>query len=112
MARVSASDDNRPFSVDELTRIESTLDRLLSEFQEQQRLDQAQFSILQIGIEDMKRASTRIGRKDWMLLAIGTLLTIMVPAAFPPDVANAVFQTVMSGASWVISATPRALGAP
>ena len=43
-----------------------------------------QLEALTTTISEMREASERIGRKDWALLAIGALTTLVISVALPP----------------------------
>jgi hypothetical protein len=57
----------------------------------------------------MQKASERMGRKDWMNLALGTLSSIIVTAAFPADVAKALFRAAGDALTWLFSGGIRLL---
>jgi hypothetical protein len=109
LASVQGSEDNSRFSPDEQSRIGATLEKILSEIEEQKILNAMQFTALQVGMDEMKRAATRMGRKDWVLLVIGTLVTFSITATVAPGDAHIIYQTTASALNWLSSAVQRAI---
>jgi hypothetical protein len=48
-------------------------------------------------LDEAVEASTRMGRKDWLLLFGGTIFTVIVADIVAPDVAQHIFMTVIHG---------------
>ena len=60
-----------------------------------------QFRHLEEKLKEMRSASERLGRKDWVNYAIGTLTSIVVTAAFDPSAAKALLQTAGTALGWL-----------
>src|SRR2546423_1282125 len=62
--------------------------------------EQVEFISKKLG--EMQAASERLGRKDWMNLAIGTLTSVIVSAALDRGVAKALLQSASTALSWLL----------
>jgi hypothetical protein len=105
----ATSADNRPFTESEQTLIARQLRELQSHVLEGQTLQVKQLEFIEERFMYLTAASERIGRKDWLILALGTFVTIIVGAAFAPDQAKALlgmagtlFKWVWAGASTLL----------
>lgn len=99
-----AQDDfyNAPFESDEITRIVASLDEVKNAARQHPAvsLEQAEFINRKLG--EMAAASRRMGRKDWVNLAIGTLVNAIVAGSLGPDVGRFLFQSVNQALSWLL----------
>jgi hypothetical protein len=81
---------NTPFEPEEREDIRARLQELkeqLKETQDTQELAVKHLEALEKTLKEMREASEaseRIGRKDWALLAIGALTTLVISVALPP----------------------------
>lgn len=78
---------NTLFGPSELKDIDVRLQELkeqLKETQETLKLTNEQLKAMNTTLDETHEASKRIGRKDWLLLGIGALVTLAISAAFPP----------------------------
>jgi len=93
--------ENTPFSTDELKRIASSLENIRLAMNERSDVTPEQLDFISRKLDEMQAASERLGRKDWMNLAIGTLTSIIVTAALASTVAKALLQAASATLSWV-----------
>jgi hypothetical protein len=56
-------------------------------------------------LDDLAAAATRMGRKDWINLAVGMLTNTIVGAALNPDAAKLLFQAAGAALSWLWGST-------
>ncbi len=56
-------------------------------------------------LDDLAAAATRMGRKDWINLAVGMLTNTIVGAALSSDAAKLVFRAAGAALSWVWGST-------
>jgi hypothetical protein len=96
----SASDEaieNTLFTPDERDGIA----RRLNEFGEYVKvtysLPEPQLVDLDSKLDYLVEAASRLGRKDWLLVCIGTLFAWLLAAALPPDVPRHLLQMLLSG---------------
>jgi hypothetical protein len=105
----SSTSDNRLFTLSERSLIAAQLEELESNVLAGQQFQAKQAEFIEGQFAYLKDASERLGRKDWLNIALGTLVTIIVSAAFAPDQAKALlgmagtlFQWVWSGAATLL----------
>ena len=80
---------NTRFELPELKGVDGVLRELAEDLKhvaETQKLTAQQLGGLRATVEDMREASRRIGRKDWVLLGMGAVTAWAIRAAFPPAV--------------------------
>jgi hypothetical protein len=95
--------DNLPFTPPELIRIAVSIRQIRQVMSERSDIKPEQLDLISRKLDEMQHASERLGRKDWMNYAIGTLTSIIVTAAFAPDVAKALLKAAGTALSWVYS---------
>ena len=98
---VDQAGDNAPFLPEELERIATSIDQIRSAMRTRADLSSEQLRYLSDRLEEMRQASERLGRKDWVNLAVGTLTSIVVSAAFDPAAARTLLQAAGTALSWV-----------
>lgn len=89
--------ENTPFTVAERSHIEESLDNVLKEVRRTQQLSKAQTLLLTAMITDANEAAQRLGRKDWLLLLYGQVLTLALGAALSPEQARSLWQLIGQG---------------
>jgi hypothetical protein len=100
---------NAPFEPDELARIRESLDQVRQSVQRGGDLRPEQFDYLSRKLDEMSEAAERLGRKDWMNLAIGTLTGVVISAALDTPAAKLLFQAADSALSWLFAGTLKLL---
>jgi hypothetical protein len=98
---VDQNSDNDPFSPPELARIAASVQQIKQAMSERSDVSTSQIDFIARKLDDMRGASERMGRKDWMNLALGTMTSVIVTAAFTPDVAKAFLQAAGVALSWL-----------
>jgi hypothetical protein len=98
LARSTSSDvEDTPFSRDEVRLIVSRLDQLLEDVVSTHDLEEEQVQLLEEQIDYLKKAASRLGRKDWIMVAIGAVSIIsnylLAPAA-SQDLFNALVNLI------------------
>jgi len=101
LAAAQASDaSNAPFTADEQVAIRSKLDearQLIREQREQLGLTSEQIEAFDQRLDFVEEASTRLGRKDWLMMAMGAILS----SEMPPHVIQAIVTTVIHGVAHI-----------
>jgi len=92
---------NSPFTPTELARIADSLHRTRLSLSERRDITPEQMDLISRKLDEMQAASERLGRKDWMNLAVGTLTSIIVTAALDRGVAKALLQAAGTALSWL-----------
>ena len=95
--------DNRKFSEIELSRIESALVELKAFLVATSGHTGEQNSFITLRLTHLEDASKRLGRKDWITLAMGTLTNIIVGVALAPDAARELLRNAGALLGWVAS---------
>lgn len=98
---VDQDQSNANFSADERKHIELSVRAIFVEISNRSDVTPEQLAFLERKLDDMQAASERMGRKDWINLALGTLSSVVVTAALDPEAAKALFQAADSALSWL-----------
>jgi hypothetical protein len=99
--RVKANIENTPFTEEEKSRIELSLEEFGRQLQEQNLLASDQITLLNDQVRELVEASHRLGRKDWLVFVLGSLVTLAAGAGFSPDVANMVIKLGGESLRWI-----------
>jgi hypothetical protein len=70
------------------------------------RLSTEQNTVLQTTIGEMKSAAERLGRKDWQMVAVGALASLVISGAFAPNQARSLVNEVVEALSWLAEHAP------
>jgi hypothetical protein len=98
---VDQDSDNAPFTPPELLKIAASVQQIRQAMSERSDVSVEQLDFIARKLDGMQEASERLGRKDWMNLALGTLTSIIVSAALTPNVAKALLQAADIALSWL-----------
>jgi len=109
-AAYAAETTNAGFATDESRRIEQDLAKVASEMASRADITPAQIAMLEAKLREISEASTRLGRKDWIMFVAGTLTNVVVGAAFAPEAARALFTSLNSNLAWVFQNALRLAG--
>ena len=93
---------NAPFEPQELRRLKASLQKVRDAAAEREDLTPQQIDYVSRKLNEMAEAAERLGRKDWINLAVGTLTNVVVSAALNPEVAKFIFQAVGNALSWLV----------
>jgi hypothetical protein len=100
---VDQDQENVPFTREEAAQIATSLDRIKRAMSERADVTAEQFAFLTRKLADIHAASERLGRKDWINYALGTLTSVVVSAAFEPSARQVLFQTAQAALSWIFA---------
>lgn len=95
--------ENAVFGSDENAKIVQSLSNVASQMANRQDITPAQLTMLRAKLEEIAEASSRLGRKDWVMFAAGTLTNVVVCAAFAPEAAKALFVALNAELAWVFN---------
>jgi len=84
---------NNPFTPDERVEIAAQLDQVLRQLEAQGKL----LPGLKEAVEEAKKATGRMVRKDWVMLFVGQVVSTAWTAAVPPDVIRHALIVVLTG---------------
>lgn len=101
---------NAQFSTDEIDRIKNSVDRIVTNMSTRADVNPEQLDFLRSKLSEIALASSRLGRKDWIMFVIGTLTNVITSVAFPPEAAKALISFLNAELSWVFQNALRLLG--
>jgi hypothetical protein len=87
--------ENTPFTSEEQKEIAARLAVWAAHAQRTHSLSSAQMQSLQMKLDYLNEASRRFGRKDWLNLCAGTIISYILTASLPPDAAREMFLGVL-----------------
>jgi hypothetical protein len=94
---------NGPFAEDEVLKIRSGIENVVQTVSKNTAVSPEQLQLLNAKLEEIALAASRLGRKDWIMFAAGTLTNVIVGAAFSPEVAKSIFAAMNSELAWVFN---------
>jgi len=100
-----ADDDpnNSPFTPTEISKIAESVSKAKLDLNQRNNIAPEQLELISRKLDQIQAASERLGRKDWINYVAGTLTSMIVSAAFSPEVSKAIFQSVNSAFVWIFN---------
>jgi hypothetical protein len=89
--------ENTPFTLDEQAQIAEQLEQIKRSAQATYGLSDERMLELSAKLDEIKDASGRMGRKDWVLLFGGAMLGLILTDLLPPSAAQNILITVLHG---------------
>ena len=102
-AFVTSDPSNAPFTQQELEKIALSVDQVKDEVSAQSEMLPEQIALIHKKLDEIKDASTRLGRKDWTNYVAGAITSTCASAAFAPDVTVRIYSALNSAFSWLFS---------
>ncbi|AVW99064.1 hypothetical protein WM008_23250 [Vibrio vulnificus] len=99
----SQSQENSSFTASEVERIEHSISLLKDSIAEKHEFTSEQIKLVHKTLDEVKDASNRLGRKDWINYTAGLLTSVAVSAAFSNDARHVLFSTANSVFSWLFT---------
>lgn len=100
---------NEPFAIDERARLSISINEIHLAMAERDDIAPEQLAFIANKLTDMEAAADRMGKKDWINLAIGTLTSTVVTIALDPVAAKALFLAADSALAWLLAGEMRLL---
>lgn len=97
MARLEQAAGNARFTVEELAAVDARIEEVRLQVRATFELTAAQLEVIDAKLDEIKEASRRVGRKDWVLIAMGTVVTTIVTDSVTPGVIHSVVGMVLQG---------------
>lgn len=94
--------ENSSFSLDEQTRISKAIVELKSFLLSTRQYSSEQIQFIEERLNHLDESSKRLGRKDWITLAMGTLTNIIVGVALAPDAARELVRNAGLLLGWIV----------
>lgn len=101
---------NTPFTPAEQEEIAGQLRDLRDYVSRTYSVSESQTRLLEEKLDYLAAATTRVGRKDWVLMAAGVMLGYVLTAALPPEAARDILVTLLSSIGHILEGGP--LGLP
>jgi hypothetical protein len=101
-AAVGTSDDNSEFSEAEKQKIVVALAEIREFIATGNALSQEQLTVLDDRVRYLQDSANRLGRKDWINVALGVLTSLVLQLALPGDPARDVFRFAVKALEWVM----------
>jgi hypothetical protein len=89
--------DNTPFTAREQEQIAERLEALRRQIIDAHALTADKIAPLDAGISHLIEASRRVGRKDWLVMFIGVMCTLVATAVIRPDYVSHLIQAFVHG---------------
>ena len=102
--------DNTPLTPAEQEEIAGQLKELRDYVSRTHSLSEAQSQLLEERLDYLAAAAKRVGRKDWLLMAAGVMLSYVLGAALPPHAASDILGTLLTSIGHILGHGP--LGLP
>lgn len=101
--------ENTPLTPAEQGEIEEQLRELKDYVNRTHSLSDPQTQLLEDRLNYLAAATRRVGRKDWLLLAAGVMLSYVLEAALPPEAARDILGTLLRSIGHILGGGPPAL---
>ncbi|MGC2373130.1 MAG: hypothetical protein WA484_04565 [Solirubrobacteraceae bacterium] len=102
--------ENTPLTSAEQEEITGQLRELRDYVSRTYSLSEAQTRLLEEKLDYLAAATSRVGRKDWLLMAAGLMLSYVLGAALPPEAARDILGTLLTSIGHILGGGP--LGLP
>jgi hypothetical protein len=87
--------DNTPFTEDEQRQIAAQLQKVRKQIGEQFELTGEQLEQINEKLDEATEASTRMGRKDWLIYTLGTITALIITATVAAPVGEHIFNLII-----------------
>lgn len=104
--------DNTPFTAAEQAEITAQLREIKGYVKKTLSLSDEQMALVEARFDEAERASDHIGRKDWLLLFMGILFTLIITGVIPPNVVQHVIEMAIHGLSHLFGEGGKAVKLP
>lgn len=94
--------ENSSFSLDEQVRISKAIVELKSFLLSTRQHSSEQIQFIEERLNHLDESAKRLGRKDWITLAMGTLTNIVVGVALAPDAARELVRNAGLLLGWIV----------
>lgn len=102
VAAADRTEDTGAFSAEERLKIRESLAEIRQYCLQALALSQEQARVITTRLDYLASAAERMSRKDWLLLAAGVLMNIVVAAAFTPSLTRELFRFAGQALQWVV----------
>jgi hypothetical protein len=107
MSAIGKSSDNVFFTAEEQAEIAGRIDEVKALVREAFELEPGELEGLDQKLDEIKEATKRVGRKDWLIMLYGAALGMVLNDAVPPNVAIHTAEMIIYGVAHIFG-----LGSP
>ncbi len=101
-----AAIENSRFTADEQQQISDLLNEIKLYVRETRSISSEQIAQVIDKLDEAQDAAERIGRKDWILLFLGLMFTLIVTGLVPPEVVQQILGMALDGAEHLFASGP------
>jgi hypothetical protein len=94
---------NAPFTESELEQVSQSVKDARERVANIRGLQPEQIQLIQRKLDEIGSAASRMGRKDWVNYAAGSLTSLCITAAFAPEVTRGIFSAVNAAFVWLFT---------
>lgn len=94
---------NVPFTEAELQRVSQSIEEAREKVSTISGLRAEQIQLVHRKLDEIRDAANRMGRKDWVNYAAGSLTSLCITAAFAPEVTRGIFSAVNTAFAWLFT---------
>lgn len=105
----SGDSANTPFTEEELEAISAQLAAIKESVKKIVKLTAEQEAKIDVRFDEAEKASKRIGRKDWVLLFGGSVLSLILGDAITPRIAGHIMTMAVHGLEHLFMSGPRSI---
>ena len=103
---------NTPFTTAECAEIAAQLSEIKNYLRKNLSLSNDQLSEIEFRLDEAETAATRINRKDWLLMFLGILFTLIITGLLTPEVVQHIFGMTLHGLGHLFGVGERPIGPP
>jgi hypothetical protein len=97
----SEQDSNALFTVEERGRIHLAIGEIRVQLVSVVGTNAEQLAYIDARLQHLEEASERLGRKDWINMAVGIITNIVIGVSLAPEAARDLFQKAGTLLAWV-----------
>jgi hypothetical protein len=94
--------ENKPFTDGEQQQIAGQLQELKEYVGRTRSLPEPQMRLLDERLDYLVDAAKRVGRRDWLLMLAGVILTYVLAVELPPEAARDILDTLLRGIARIL----------
>jgi hypothetical protein len=98
--------ENRKFDQVEQAKIQASIADLKRLFLEKNNVTAHQLEFFSSQMQYLSESSSRVGRKDWLMLALSTLVSVVVALSLPPESSRYLLSLANETLGWVMHSRP------
>lgn len=98
--------ENTPFTRGELQQVEASLAQIRAAIIASHPLTADRLERIDANLKYLRESAERLGRKDWLNVAVSVVINIIMTSAVPPETGRHILTVAGSVLSWVLGGSP------